>query len=119
VTAELSYSARTIAEQSVLLTHRRHRIRQRKRDLRDKAMTFCGKPSTLLGAVAAGSLLAYALPAGRAGNHREHDSKRPSLLRSQINASLQLLMFGALNRTIKQALRATGGVSPDPDLELP
>ena len=97
----------TIAEQSAKLQLRRQHIRQRKTALRGNALAFCGRPSTLLAAFVAGSVLATVFPYPTQHTDRPKRVQRPgamrAFLRRYLSSSVQLVLVNAIRRMFAPA----------------
>lgn len=87
-----------IAAQSGKLRYRQFLIRQRKNDLHNDALNYCRKPSTLVGALATGSVLGFIFPLQRSNRIRRPIEAGPSLLQRYISKWLQLLLVNTVAR---------------------
>jgi hypothetical protein len=98
-----------VTAQSAKLQQRRQRIQQRKIRLRDGALNFCRKSSTLAVAFVAGAALATLYPPERTHHPiRSLSTGICSLLRSNFSTSLQLLVVNTIRGLLTSGARHSG-----------
>lgn len=107
---------RAISAQRATLARRQQSLRQQRQELRDGARHFCGKPSTLFSAFLAGAVLGVIFPPRSGGRPARSRLKTEvgSILRHNMNASLQLLIVNTVVRLFAQLKRRGDEQKLDP-----